>query len=146
MSANIFENYPRTSRGKDKEKEKELPRVYILSFFLELSAVIKLYHWMTLKYSKHKATDKLYESLIDLSDTFVEVYLGRYGRNKKDFVENMTVKKMTDSEFVNYLKKNVKILENDFPKVLLPSDTDLFNIRDELLAKINQTLYLLTLE
>jgi hypothetical protein len=144
MSANIFEISPRITRGKDKEKE--IPKVYIISFFLELSAVIKLYHWMTLKYSKHKASDKLYESLIELSDKFVEVYLGRYGRNKRDFIENMIVKKMSDSEFAIYLRKNAKILENDFPKVLLPSDTDLFNIRDELLAKINQTLYLLTLE
>jgi hypothetical protein len=101
---------------------------------------------MTSKYAKHKASDKLYEALAELSDNFVEVYLGRYGRNKRDFIENITVRKMTDSEFIIYLKKTIKVLENDFPKVLLPSDTDLLNIRDEILAKINQTLYLLTLE
>lgn len=140
MSDTIFEISPKIARGKD------IPKVYIISFFLELSAVIKLYHWMTSKYAKHKASDKLYEALAELSDNFVEVYLGRYGRNKRDFIENITVRKMTDGEFTIYLKKTIKILENDFPKVLLPSDTDLLNIRDEILAKINQTLYLLTLE
>jgi len=127
-------------------KKKSDTKVYLISFFLELSAMIKLYHWMTLKYSRHKASDKLFESILELSDKFIETYLGRYGRNKRDFYENLTVKKLSDVEFSNYLKKTVKILENDFAKVLLPSDTDLFNIRDEILGKINQTLYLFSFE
>ena len=132
--------------SKKRSKEKNDNKVYLISFFLELSAIVKLYHWMTLKYSRHKASDKLFESISELSDKFIETYLGRYGRNKKDFYENLTVKKLSDVEFSNYLKKIAKILENDFAKVLLPSDTDLFNIRDELLGIINQTLYLFTLE
>ena len=132
--------------SKKRSKEKNDNKVYLISFFLELSAIVKLYHWMTLKYSRHKASDKLFESILELSDKFIETYLGRYGRNKKDFYENLTVKKLSDVEFSNYLKKIAKILENDFAKVLLPSDTDLFNIRDELLGIINQTLYLFTLE
>ncbi len=127
-------------------KKKSDTKVYLISFFLELSAMIKLYHWMTLKYSRHKASDKLFETILELSDKFIETYLGRYGRNKRDFYENLTVKKLSDVEFSNYLKKTVKILENDFAKVLLPSDTDLFNIRDEILGKINQTLYLFSFE
>ena len=106
----------------------------------------QLYHWMTLKFPRHKASDSLFESILELSDKFMETYLGRYGRNNKDFYENITVKKLTDAEFTSYLKKTAKVLENDFPKVLLPSDTDLLNIRDELLGEINQTLYLFTLE
>lgn len=132
--------------SKKRSKEKNDNKVYLISFFLELSAIVKLYHWMTLKYSRHKASDKLFDSILELSDKFIETYLGRYGRNKKDFYENLTVKKLSDVEFSNYLKKIAKILENDFAKVLLPSDTDLFNIRDELLGIINQTLYLFTLE
>ena len=127
--------------------KKEKPqKLYIINFFLELETMTKLYHWMTVKYSRHKAADKLFEEVLEISDKFMETYLGRYGRNNKDFYENLVIKKLSDAEFTSYLKKTAKVLENDFPKVLLPSDTDLLNIRDELLGTINQTLYLFTLE
>ena len=133
-------------KAQKQASQKNIPRLNIINFFLELETTIQLYHWMTTKFSRHKGSDFLYENVIEKADKFMEVYLGKYGRNNKDFSENMVVKKLSDTEIVSYLKKTTKTLENDFPKLLLDSDTDLLNIRDEILACINQTLYLFTLE
>jgi hypothetical protein len=54
----------------------------IIKFFLDLQVQLKLYHWQTTSYSRHIATDKLYEKITDLSDKFIEVYFGKYGRQK----------------------------------------------------------------
>jgi hypothetical protein len=35
---------------------------------------IKLYHWETDIFSRHKASDKLYGSLSELIDTIIKVY------------------------------------------------------------------------
>lgn len=119
----------------------------VLNFFLELETTVQLYHWMTTKYSRHKGSDFLFEKTLESVDKFVETYLGRYGR-PKDFNESITVKRLSDSEFVSYLKKIAIFLESKFATEfnISQTDTDLLNIRDELLGHINQTLYLFTLE
>jgi hypothetical protein len=40
---------------------------------------IKLYHWETLSFPRHKATDELVTNLDANIDKFVEVYIGKYG-------------------------------------------------------------------
>jgi len=40
----------------------------------------------------------------------------------------------------------VKYLQGPLTKTLQPSDTDLMNIRDEIIADLNQLLYLFTLK
>ena len=51
-----------------------------IHFFLHLRDQIKLYHWQTRVYSRHIATDKTLEALEKHIDSFVEVYIGSYGR------------------------------------------------------------------
>ena len=121
-------------------------KLNIIKFFLELEATIQLYHWYTTKFSRHKASDFLYENALQTIDKFMEVYIGRYGRSKTDFNEVLIIKKYSDDKFITYLQNTVEILEVEFSKVLLENETDLLNIRDELLGFVNQTLYLFTLE
>ena len=117
--------------------------MYILLFF-DMQLNVKTYHLLTKSYAKHKASDMLYDSIIDISDKFLEVYIGRYGRPKIS-PETIIFKYMADDDFISYLKKSVLYLENDLVKYIKNTDTELLNIRDELLASINQTLYLLAL-
>jgi hypothetical protein len=49
-------------------------------FFFKMREQIKLYHWQTMSYSRHKATDEVLEKLDALIDRYVEVYMGKYGR------------------------------------------------------------------
>jgi DNA-binding ferritin-like protein len=116
----------------------------IFAVFFELQINIKTFHWLTKSYPKHKATDKLYDSLNDNIDKFIEVYIGKYERPIIKH-ESIAFKHMTDSEFIAYLKKYIAFFEKDLVHYIKATDTDLLNIRDEIVGNINQTLYLFTL-
>ena len=115
--------------------------------FLEMLNLIKLYHWKTYQYSTHKATDELYSRLNKNFDDFVERMLGK----SKERVDLMKVKSIAlyDLKDVKELIKKVKIFQTyliNMNKKLDPYlDSDLLNIRDEILGDLNQFLYLLTL-
>jgi hypothetical protein len=113
-------------------------------FFFELSNNTKLYHWMTTSFARHKASDTLFESIIELSDEFMETYMGKYGRPKMSSTKT-SLKTLNDKSVLDYYKTCIAFLEGEFVKTLSKDDTDLFNLRDELLGKLRQTLYLFTL-
>lgn len=119
----------------------------LINHFLELLMTIKVYHWKTHSYPEHKATDKLYDSLNENIDKFVEVMLGKKGNRL-----NMKGKiiKLSDPNTTNQIKKNVYsyriLLEEKINKYIdVNHDTDLLTIRDEILGDLNQFLYLITL-
>jgi len=113
--------------------------------FFTLILEIKLYHWNTKIYSRHIATDTLFNTLLVLIDRFVEVYIGRYNRPSEDNL-HLKLKTYTDTQMKELMNKFTYYLKNDISKMLKESDTDLLNIRDEMLAEIHKTLYLFTLQ
>jgi len=119
----------------------------IVLTFLEFLNMIKLYHWKTRSYSQHKATDELYGRLNENIDKFVEVLLGkdqsRIHSMEKHLnlinTDNMTDIKAHVFEYRNFLSEmNIYFDEK--------KDSDLLSIRDDLLADINQFLYLLSFD
>jgi DNA-binding ferritin-like protein len=128
----------------DRAGKPEGKHTSIFSVFFELQVNVKTFHWLTKSYPKHKATDKLYDSLNDNIDKFIEVYMGKYGRPTIKH-ETIAYKHMNDAEFIGYLKKYIAFFEKDLLNYIKDSDTDLLNIRDEIVGNINQTLYLFTL-
>jgi hypothetical protein len=120
----------------------------IVKILLDIQHKIKLYHWSTKIYSRHIASDNLHKRLVDLTDSFIEKYIARYSRDVlKIKNDQINLKTFTDKEMQVFLEKDVKdFLINVIPKHIHPSkDTDLINIRDEMLAEINQALYLFSL-
>ena len=116
----------------------------IVSNFLYFQTSLKICHWQTFSYSVHKATDELYESISENIDKFVEVLQGT--RNERVFFSKPEYITLTNVDNVN---KN--ILLTNFKNYLLSltsdniiTETDLINIRDEMLGDIDQTLYLFT--
>jgi maltodextrin utilization protein YvdJ len=116
--------------------------------FLEMLLMIKLYHWKTYSYATHKATDDLYSNLNESIDSFIEVLLGKSGQRI-----NLTDKKsirLLDLTSPESLKREVEKFKeylvslNDNKTMKIMSNTDLYNIRDEILGHMNQFLYLLT--
>ena len=106
---------------------------------------IKIYHWQTESYAQHQAFGGAYDALSALIDQFIEVYMGKYGRIESSDgfkIELENYKNVSPSDFAD---KYVDYLVNELPKSLEESDTDLFNIRDEMLAQLNKLKYLLTL-
>jgi DNA-binding ferritin-like protein len=118
----------------------------LVNYFLELLMTIKVYHWKTKSYAEHKATDELYSSLNENIDKFVEIMLGKY---KMRLVMKGKNIKFTDPSTKAGIKKIINsykiLLEKHMNKYIIVSkDTDLINIRDEILGSLNQFLYLLT--
>lgn len=123
----------------------------IVKFFLTFRNTMKMYHWNTNSHPRHKASDALIGKIDDLTDRFVEVYMGRYSRANPNGSKNMkhvalSLPYLPEAKVVDYLHSARDWMSNDLTEMLKKSDTDLLNIRDEILAEINQTLYLFTLK
>ena len=117
-----------------------------IQFLFEIRNQIKLYHWQTYQHSRHIATDKYLDSLDKPIDYFVEVSMGKYGRPRlTTATATITLKNMTEKTAAIYLKAARTYLQGTFSKTINPKDTDLLNIRDEILGDINQLAYLFTL-
>ena len=121
----------------------ELQRIVIpmLTFQMQL----KIYHWQTNSFSRHKASDGLVSSIAGHIDTFVETIQG--ARGEKVILDDgvIQLQNMSDDVAVNFLNQFKGYLMNMLPALLRPTETDLLNQRDEILATVDQTLYLFTL-
>jgi DNA-binding ferritin-like protein len=121
-------------------------KTIIVENFIEMLNTIKLYHWNTHSFSQHKATDELHERLSGHIDKFVETLMGKkedrikYINSKIPIVDTKTTRTFRDQiyQYREYLINMDKCLDKT-------RDTDLLNIRDEILGDINQFLYLMTL-
>jgi len=119
--------------------------IMIVTNLLTLHNQLKIHHWQTKSYAEHQALGGAYDEFSDLVDEFVEVFMGKYGRieSREGFkVELSNYKELPPMDLCD---KYVDYLVNELPKSLEESDTDLFNIRDEMLAQLNKLKYLLTL-
>lgn len=117
-----------------------------VQFFFTMREQIKLYHWQTKSFSRHKATDEVISALDTTIDKYVEVYMGRYGRMKMNSRTNkIFVQNLSEKSIVSFIKQCIVYLQNDLTKKLKPVDTDLINLRDEMLAELNQLMYLFSL-
>jgi hypothetical protein len=112
--------------------------------------LIKIFHWQTKNYAQHIASDQLYTSLLTLIDQWVEVYQGKYAilTFKEDNKMNIPLRNMDLEDLKLHLNQFKEFLMNQLPTYLNDKmhNTDLLNIRDEMLAITNKTLYLLKLE
>ena len=143
QSASSFQSvasgFPSVASGFEKN---------ITKVFLEMIIMIKLWHWKTFSYATHKATDQLYGRLNDSMDKFIEVLLG-----KTNIRIDLTKEKslpLFDFTSVNAFKNKINWFKgylvdlDTHPFMKKMSNSDLYNIRDEILANVNQFLYLLT--
>ena len=116
----------------------------IVLFFFELQLNIKLYHWNTTQYSNHKATDKLLDNLSDLIDSFTEKYIGAFTRPVLKSGSSIPVQNMTKTKYVKLLKTAQDYLRGDLEKAIA-KNSELLNIRDEILGELDQAIYFSTL-
>jgi hypothetical protein len=117
----------------------------LVEFLLTIQNQLKIYHWQTKSYAEHKALDKAYEKYSDLVDKFIETYMGKYGRFEPKSKFQISLDNYSEN-FKDAIDAYIRILIEDLPKGLKEKDTDLLNIRDEMLGTLNQLLYLLSLK
>jgi hypothetical protein len=118
-----------------------------VNFFFTMREQIKLYHWQTESFARHKATDGVIDALDESIDKYVEVYMGKYGRPKLNARTNTVhVQNLSEKTIVRVIRAYIHFLEKELCKKLGPRDTDLMNIRDEMLGELNQLMYLFSLK
>jgi hypothetical protein len=105
---------------------------------------LKIYHWQTNLYARHKASDKLFGKLNESIDKFIEVFSGIFMRPK--LLKNSEVKlyNVNDESIIEVMKDfetYLRGLDNTFPEY-----SELLNIRDEILADLDQTRYLFSFQ
>jgi hypothetical protein len=117
----------------------------IILTFIEIQQQLKILHWQTKSYAKHNAYGKTYDELSDLVDDFVEIAMGKYGRFEltDGTIELFDIKNMSLQDFIDSAVEFLISLSGEFSG---ETDTDLLNIRDEMLGQFNKLKYLLTLE
>ena len=113
-------------------------------FFFSIQINLKLYHWQTNSYARHIATDSILTKIDPLIDTFIEIYQGKFGKISPGST-TITIRTLTDEETASdFISKSINYLNNIIEQDvnMSASDTDLLNIRDEMVGLLNQTLYL----
>ena len=134
------------TKNTPKQKGDMKAKQSIVRYMLQILMTVKLYHWNTLSYATHKATDDLYGELNTLIDQFVETLLGK---TKRERIEPKTLLLKTfkdNSEFERELESYKKYMVDLGNKFNQKENSDILNIRDEILATLNKISYLLTLK
>lgn len=115
--------------------------------FITLQEQFRVLHWQTKSYARHNAYGGIYDALNGLIDNFIEVYMGKYGRVEFASGEGTIVLKNTNDLGLNeFLNQNLEFLMSLSNSLDPQKDTDLLNIRDEMMSEINKLKYLLTLK
>jgi hypothetical protein len=83
-----------------------------------------------------------YDALGDLIDSFVESYMGKYGRISMDSIQ--LVNMSSESDIEQHITAFIKVM--DACQMMCKNDPDLLNIRDEMLAQATKLKYLITLD
>ena len=129
---------------------------YILRF-LEILNTIKIYHWSTLSYPTHKATDELHSKMSELVDSFIEIYIGHLSRRGGGGASAgvPVFKRGNGASTISFCEcKSLDIFCKKLDGYIIFMEdlterlngyTDLVNIRDEMVGAVAQALYLLRL-
>ena len=115
----------------------------IASKLVEIHNQLRLFHWQTTSYARHQAYGGAYEALDGLIDNFVEVLMGKYGRVP---ALPMKVYNRNEKDCMTFIDETIAILLGLSTMLSPTNDTDLLNIRDEMVAEFNKLKYLLTLK
>jgi uncharacterized protein (DUF2267 family) len=115
---------------------------YITKIFFTLKFINKLYHWNTTSYPRHIASDRFDDVLESLMDKFMEVFIGRY--QIKPLIHKLQIEEAyLNDKGIETAYKQVRDVLSEMQRNI--PDSDLLNIRDELVAEINKNLCLFTL-
>lgn len=119
----------------------------IVSTFLGIQAQFKVFHWQTSSYAKHQAFGSIYEEFDGLTDRFMEIYMGKYGRIALEGEEDsIQLSNIGEVNMGTYLETLTEFLLSFNNKLNEQRDSDLLNLRDEMLGELNKLKYLLTLK
>lgn len=106
----------------------------------------KFMHWQTMGDAKHRLYGDIYDKLGDLIDEFTETMMGKYGRPEFEPEFNLVFKDSSVIKMQTFMDETTEFLVSISDSLDSKYDTDLLNIKDEMLGLINKSKYLLTLK
>jgi DNA-binding ferritin-like protein len=113
---------------------------------VRIQTQFKFLHWQTMGDAKHRLYGDVYSKLGDYIDEFVEIMMGKYGRPTFNDEFIMSFQDISAVNMQVFIDEIVEYLVDMSTSLDAKYDTDLLNIRDEMLGLINKTKYLLTLK
>ena len=113
---------------------------------VQIQLQFKFLHWQTFGDAKHKAYGKIYDSLGGMIDSFVEMMMGKYGRVEFEPEFSIMFQDIKALSVQNFMDGITEFLVEMTDHLDSRYDTDLLNLRDEMLGSINQLKYRLTLK
>lgn len=111
-----------------------------IRYFMCILSQIKLYHWATMSYAKHKALDDLHGALSDKVDLLVESYIGRF---KKQPLKKFTIETKANTN-TEHIEKYLEDIHGEITKMnaKFSKCIEIQNILQDILAEIDRGLYL----
>ena len=113
---------------------------------VQIQNQFRFLHWQTFGDAKHKAYGDIYDSLGDIIDKFVEAMMGKYGRVEFEPEFSIMFQDIKSLSVQNFMDGITEFLVGMSDHLDSRYDSDLLNLRDEMLADINQLKYRLTLK
>jgi len=113
---------------------------------VQIQNQFRFLHWQTMGDAKHRAYGGIYDSLGDNIDKFTEIMMGKQGRPEFESEFSIMFQDISSLSVQNFIDGITEFLVGITDQLDSKYDTDLLNIRDEMLGDINQLKYLLTLK
>ena len=113
---------------------------------VQIQLQVKFLHWQTLGDAKHRAYGDLYEKWVETIDEFAEQMMGKYGRIELDPEFSIMFQDIKHLNLQNFIDGIVEFLVSMTDQLDPKYDTDLLNLRDEMLGDISKLKYLLPLK
>lgn len=101
---------------------------------LHSSTNTHFFHWTTDSFSKHMALGEYYDRIIELTDSFAEAYMGKYG--KFTSFPSVYHQPKDPIKYLESLQNFVADARQD-----LPQDSELQNLIDTIAELIDTTTY-----
>jgi DNA-binding ferritin-like protein len=120
--------------------------ISVVTQLIKLQEQIRILHWQTKVFSRHKAYGKAYDDLGELIDELVEVYQGKNGR--LIFQQHtIDIQDLDNIKITELIDSTIEVLTVQLTSLADPiKDTDILNIRDSIIGSLNRFKYILTLK
>lgn len=141
--ARILNNYVKKQDDEESEETpegKDVDKCSCICKLMEAQQSLRMQHWLTVSHAEHNALGSAYEGLDGLIDGFVEVAIGAKGRGILSGITSLKV----GGDAQRILSDLEMVLRKEIPSDFDEDETALMNIRDEMLALLQKTKYLLT--
>ena len=118
----------------------------LVEVFFKHQIVIKMFHFQTKKYAAHKTLDCYLCKFSENFDRFMESFQGVYGRLTNEKID-LSIDLVSDLDYKENIDRFKNILLTIRKKLSANKENDgLISILDDMVADVQQLLYLLTFE